>query len=64
LIFERKVEKAFENKYAAIITTSIHYFDNFARDYLQSICDDLKIMVTDSYLAEMRDLLDEEKRKK
>jgi multimeric flavodoxin WrbA len=62
LIWERKIENVFENKFAAILTTSIHYFDHTAHNYMHSICDDLNMKFIGGYSAEMMDLEKEDKR--
>ncbi len=62
LISERKAEKAFRGKYAAVLTTSIHFFDNIAHSYMRAICDDLGMVFAGAYSAEMYDLLHSEKR--
>ena len=41
LISEKGAEDAFKNKYAAVLTTSIHYFDHTAHNYMNAVCDDL-----------------------
>jgi multimeric flavodoxin WrbA len=56
LISERKVQGAFAGKYAAILSTSIHYFDHTAHNYMHGICDDLGMKFVDSFSAEMYDL--------
>lgn len=43
LIFERNVESAFNQKYAAHLSTSIHFADNVAANYINAICDDLNM---------------------
>ena len=57
LIFERNSTAAFYGKYAAVLSTSINFFDHTAHNYLNSICDDLQMKFVDSYSAEMNDLL-------
>jgi multimeric flavodoxin WrbA len=64
LIFEKKLEYIFQEKYTAVITTSIHYFDHTAHNYLRAICDDLKMKFIGSYSADMYDLLKKEERKR
>jgi multimeric flavodoxin WrbA len=59
LIWERGAEGAFENKYAASLSTSIHYFDHTAHNYVQAICDDLGMRYVGAFSPEMRDLLKE-----
>lgn len=57
MIYEKKLHNLFHNKYAAILTTSVHFYDHIARDYLHAICDDLNMKCVGSYTAEMDDLL-------
>ncbi|HZD43099.1 MAG TPA: NAD(P)H-dependent oxidoreductase, partial [Methanomicrobiales archaeon] len=64
LIFERKGGDAFAGKYAASISTSIHYFDQTAHAYIHAISDDLGMKYLGFYSAEMQDLLKEEERKR
>jgi multimeric flavodoxin WrbA len=63
LIFERGGQEAFSGKYAAAISTSIHYFDHTAHRYIQSICDDLGMRFVESLSAEMNDLFQEKERR-
>jgi multimeric flavodoxin WrbA len=62
LVFARGAGTAFEGKYAAVLTTSIHFFDHTAHEYLNGICDDLGMNYVGSYSAEMQDLLHEKER--
>jgi multimeric flavodoxin WrbA len=64
LIWERSAQDAFFNKYTAVLSTSIHFFDHAAHNYIHAICDDLKMRYVDAFSAGMRDLLDERERKK
>jgi multimeric flavodoxin WrbA len=57
LIFERKAAPAFKSKFAAVITTSIHFFDHTAHNYMRAICDDLGMKFAGSYSASMYDLV-------
>jgi len=59
LIFERRAERVFKNRYAAVLTTSIHFFDHTAHNYIRAICDDLDMRYAGSFSAEMYDLLKE-----
>jgi NAD(P)H-dependent FMN reductase len=63
LIYEREATEAFKDKYTAAISTSIHFFDNIAHNYIHAICDDLDMKYLGYYSADMPDLLIEEKRK-
>jgi multimeric flavodoxin WrbA len=57
LITERGVEKTFSGKFAAVLTTSIHFFDHTAHNYMNAICDDLDMNYLGYFSAEMSDLL-------
>jgi multimeric flavodoxin WrbA len=57
LVFARNARPAFAGKYAASITTSIHFFDHTANAYLYAIAEDLGMAFTGSFPAEMNDLL-------
>ncbi len=50
---------AFTGKYAAVLTTSIHFYDHTAHNYMNAICDDLGMHYVDGFSAEMHDLLEE-----
>ena len=56
LIFERNMQDVFQGKYTAVLTTSIHFFDHTAHQYMREICDDLNMCFCDSFSAGMRDL--------
>jgi multimeric flavodoxin WrbA len=56
LISERGVEDVFHNKHTACLTTSIHFFDHTAHNYINSICDDLHMRYIGSFSADMYDL--------
>lgn len=62
LIHERNVTDAFRGKYTAVLTTSIHFFDHTAHQYMRGICDDLNMNFCDSFSAGMRDLFKESER--
>ena len=55
---------AFHGKYAATLSTSIHFFDHTGNDYVHGICDDLDMKFVGSYPAEMNDLLDPRERER
>ena len=57
LIFERHAEDAFSGKYAASLSTSIHFFDQTAHNYIHAVCDDLGMQYCGFYSADMMDLL-------
>ena len=57
LIFERGAGEAFRGRHAAVITTSIHFYDHTAHNYLQAICDDLDMKYAGGFSPAMYDLL-------
>ncbi|MFO7568416.1 MAG: NAD(P)H-dependent oxidoreductase [Smithellaceae bacterium] len=57
LIFERGWESVFAGKYTATLSTSIHFFDHTAHNYLHSICDDLGMKYLGAYSPAMYDLM-------
>ncbi len=57
LIAEKDLAGAFKGKYAAVLSSSIHFFDNTAVDYMNAICDDLDMKYLGSFSADMYDLL-------
>jgi multimeric flavodoxin WrbA len=58
LIWERNTADAFAGKYAAALSTSIHFYDHTAHEYIRAICDDLNMRFVEGYSAHMRELLD------
>ena len=64
LVFERKAQDAFPGTYASSLSTSIHFFDQTAHAYIHAISDDLGMKYLGFYSAEMRDLLQDEERKR
>jgi multimeric flavodoxin WrbA len=63
LISERGATGAFKDKYAASLSTSIHFFDHTAHNYIHAISDDLDMRYAGAFSAHMQDLLKEEGRK-
>ena len=57
LITERKVEDIFKNKYTCVLTTSIHFYDHTAVNYLNAICDDLEMKYVGFFSPDMFDLM-------
>jgi multimeric flavodoxin WrbA len=64
LIWERGALDVFKNRPAAVLTTSIHFFDHTAHEYMRAICDDLEMRFVGAFPAHMRDLMVEEGREK
>jgi len=62
LIDERSVQAAFKDKYTAVLTTSIRFFDHTAHNYINAVSDDLGMRCVGSYSAEMYDLEKQEER--
>ena len=57
LISEKGVEAIFEQKYSAVLTTSIHFYDHTAHNYLQAVCDVLNMKYVGSFSADISDLM-------
>ena len=64
LLWEKKGEDVFRNKYTAVLTTSIHFFDHTAHNYIRAICDDLDMKFVGLFSAEMYDLLNKKERER
>jgi multimeric flavodoxin WrbA len=64
LIWEKEATGCFKNKYTSILSTSIHFFDHTAHNYMRAICEDLDMKFVGSFSAEMYDLLKEKEREK
>jgi len=64
IIWERKAADVFKNKYTAVLSTSIHFFDHTAHNYMNAICDDLDMKFLGSFSAAMYDLLSEKRRER
>ncbi|MDR9459211.1 MAG: NAD(P)H-dependent oxidoreductase [Dehalococcoidia bacterium] len=62
LIWERGAENAFKDRYTAVLSTSIHFYDHSAHNYMNAICDDLGMKYAGSFSADIVDLLKEEER--
>lgn len=62
LIWERGAQEAFAGKYAIAYSTSIHFYDHTAHNYINGICDDLGMRYVGYYSAQIADLRDEAKR--
>jgi NAD(P)H-dependent FMN reductase len=58
LLFERNAAEAFQGKYAAVLTTSIRFFDFTAANYVAGISEDLGMHYAGVFSAAMYDLLD------
>lgn len=61
LIFERERQAVFKGKYTAAVSTSIHFFDHTAHNYINAVCDDLGMKYIGGLPAHMHDLMDRKK---
>ncbi len=64
LVFERGAAAGFSGKFAAVVTSSIHFYDNTAHNYMRGICDDLGMIFAGAYSPDMYDLMKEEERER
>jgi multimeric flavodoxin WrbA len=64
LVNDRGAAKVFARRYAAVLSTSINFFDHTAHAYMRAVCDDLGMRFAGAYSAEMGDLLKEEERRR
>jgi multimeric flavodoxin WrbA len=62
LIFERGLARSFAGTYAATLSTSIHFFDHTAHQYMREVIEDLGMLLVGSHSAAMHDLLDRQMR--
>ena len=63
LIFERKQEYVFTDKYTTQLSTSKHFYDMTAYNYLHNISETLEMKHIFGHMADMNDLLNEVGRK-
>jgi multimeric flavodoxin WrbA len=63
LISEKGVEDAFMGKYAAVISTSIHFYDHTAHNYMRAVCEDLGMKYADAISLDIIDMMKAEKRR-
>jgi len=64
LIWERGAADAFRGRYAAALSTSIHFFDHTAHAYIRAVSDDLEMRYVSFFSASMYDLLRRREREK
>lgn len=64
LIRERGAEDVFRDKYTVSLSTSIHFYDHIAHNYINAICDDLNMKYVGGFSADMYDLLKEKERER
>ncbi len=63
LVSERKAEDAFHGKYVTALTTSVHFYDNLAHNYVRAVSEDLGMNYLEGFSAEMNDILKPEWRR-
>jgi multimeric flavodoxin WrbA len=64
LIFEREGEGAFSGSYSAAVSTSIHFYDHTAHEYVHGISEDMGMLWLGSFSAHMMDLVSENQRER
>ncbi len=62
LIHERDAGEAFSDKFAAAFSTSIHFFDHTAHNYIHAVSEDLGMHFISSFSADMDDILKDRER--
>ena len=60
-IYELNLQDSFKGIYGTTFTTSIHYFDNLAHDYMEGISNDFQMNYLPGLSHDMYDLLKEDK---
>lgn len=63
-LFRPEFLHALSGKAAAILTTSIHFYDHTAHAFMRAVCRDLGIRLVGAFSADMQDLLKENGRQK
>jgi len=63
LISERGAEDIFKDKYTAALSTSIHFYDHTAHNYIRAVCEDLCMKYVEGLSLDLLDLMKEEQRK-
>jgi NAD(P)H-dependent FMN reductase len=63
LISEKRVADAFRDKYAAVLSTSIHFFDHTAHNYMRAVCKDLNMKYAEALSLDIIDLMKESERR-
>ncbi|MCX7981475.1 MAG: NAD(P)H-dependent oxidoreductase [Syntrophales bacterium] len=61
-LFERGWGEHFRGKYAAALSTSIHFYDHTAHNYIRAISEDMGMKFYSSFSADMDDMLKERER--
>jgi multimeric flavodoxin WrbA len=64
LVFERGAGEAFKGKHTASLSTSIHFFDHTAHNYINAICDDLDMRYVGAFSPHYHDLMKQKERER
>lgn len=64
LLFQRDGASALKDKYAAVLVTSIHFFDHTACNYLAAVSEDLGMKLVGSFSPDMYDLVRSKERQR
>jgi multimeric flavodoxin WrbA len=64
LLFERGAAARLAGKYSAALSTSVHFFDHTAHNYIQAISEDLGMLHVGGYSADMYELQKPENRRR
>lgn len=64
LVFERNAADAFAGKTGMSLTTSIHWYDHTAHNYLAAVAEDMGMRWAGFYSADMYDIMKEDNRQK
>lgn len=64
LLFETDLGRVFAGKYAAVLTTSINFFDHAAHAYMRAVVEDLGMAFAGAFSADSYDLLEETERRR
>lgn len=62
LLFERGLTEHFRGKYGASLSTSIHFYDHTAHNYMRAVSEDMGMNFYSSFSADMDDILKERER--
>ncbi len=64
LLFEHEAAGKLAGKHSAAVTTSVHYFDHTAHNYIHAVSEDLGMLHIGGYSADMYELLKPESRRR
>ncbi|TWI74296.1 multimeric flavodoxin WrbA [Desulfobotulus alkaliphilus] len=64
LVNQSDLKRVFSGKYAAVMTTSINFFDHSAHDYMRAVTEDLNMAFAGGFSADSYDLLNAEEQQR